>query len=190
MGHNRKPAIFLDRDGVIIENRDDYVRHWSDVVIYPQAAEALAQSAGLGYQMIIITNQSVIGRGLVDETTIAEINARLVENIRVAGGRIDAVYVCPHAPEDNCSCRKPRPGLLLRAAEDMAVELDRSILIGDAMSDIMAGQAAGVPHCYLVRTGRGRSEEKMAERLELEPFRVSDTLADVLMELRETSRVS
>ena len=153
-----KPAIFLDRDGVLIENIPTYVRSWADVHIYPQALEALKQAAASPYLIVLVTNQSGIGRGLIALETVQEINRQLVKEIDAAGGRVDGVFLCPHAPEENCLCRKPQPGLLLEAAKTLQIDLDRSIMIGDAASDVQAGYAAGVGKLVLVRTGRGAEQ--------------------------------
>jgi D-glycero-D-manno-heptose 1,7-bisphosphate phosphatase len=149
------PAIFLDRDGVLNENRADYVRNWSQVKIIPDAVRALRFPALQDYKIVIVTNQSAVGRGLISLETAQEINSRLVERLRAEGGRVDAVYMCPHAPSDDCLCRKPKPGLLLQAATELSLDLPRSWMIGDAWSDLQAGQLAGVRHSILVRTGRG-----------------------------------
>ncbi|MEN4098361.1 MAG: HAD-IIIA family hydrolase, partial [Anaerolineaceae bacterium] len=117
------PALFLDRDGVIIENRHDYVRSWADVDIYPQALNALAMIHHIPYKIIIVTNQSAVGRGMVNSAEVNHINNRLVEQITRAGGRIDGVYTCPHLPQDNCTCRKPKPGLIYQAAADLSLDL-------------------------------------------------------------------
>jgi D-glycero-D-manno-heptose 1,7-bisphosphate phosphatase len=174
------PAIFLDRDGVIIENRDDYVRSWEDVSIFPQALEALVKSSASLYKIVLITNQSAVGRELITLETAWEINQRLVEGIRSAGGRVDGVYLCPHAPEQDCDCRKPKPGLILQAAHELDIDLGRSIMIGDALTDIMAGQAAGVGHLAIVRSGRGARQIALPRPHHLAPFLVFDTLADAL----------
>lgn len=174
------PAIFLDRDGVVIENRADYVRSWEDVSIYPQALEALAKFSASLYKIVLITNQSAVGRGLITLRTAWEINHRLVERIGAAGGRVDGVYLCPHAPEQDCDCRKPKPGLILQAARELEIDLHRSIMIGDALTDIMAGQAAGIGRLVLVRSGRGARQITLPRPDHLAPFLVFDTLADAL----------
>ncbi len=151
-------GIFLDRDGVIIEHRPGYVLSWSDVVIYPQALAALARLRGRRLKISIITNQSAIGRGLLNAGDAAEINRRIEQEIEKAGGRIDGIFTCPHHPKDGCSCRKPRPGLILEAASALGVDLAQSILIGDNLSDLQAGRAAGIPQLALVRTGLGTEQ--------------------------------
>jgi D-glycero-D-manno-heptose 1,7-bisphosphate phosphatase len=174
------PAIFLDRDGVIIENCINYVRSWDDVSIFEQAISALVKVSPSPYKLVIITNQSAVGRGIISISTADKINQRLVDLIQKAGGRIDGVFMCPHAPEDSCECRKPKPGLLYKAARALDIDLSRSILIGDAISDLQAGQAAGVLTRVLVRTGRGKEQHQLAQNLDLEPFQVYDTLVEAL----------
>lgn len=150
-------AIFLDRDGVINENRADYVKSWEEYRFLPGVFSPLKRLAQSPFIIIVITNQSAINRGLVARSVVEEINRRMIGEIQAHGGRVDAVFYCPHRPDENCDCRKPKPGLLLQAAEHFGIDLSRSYLIGDALSDIAAGLAAG---CYpiLVLTGRGREQ--------------------------------
>ncbi|NIS81738.1 MAG: HAD-IIIA family hydrolase [Anaerolineales bacterium] len=178
-----QPAIFLDRDGVIIENRLDYVRTWMDVSIYPQALTALARIQKSPYQIVIVTNQSAIGRGLTSQAEVEIINKRIVREIELVGGRIDGVFMCMHCPEDECACRKPKPGLILQAAETLSLDLQSSLLVGDALSDIRAGKDAGIPLTVLVRTGLGAAQEGLPEAVGLKPFLIYDTLAEALADL-------
>ena len=152
------PAIFLDRDGVLIENRLNYVRDWSQVKIIPKAIQALALTPIKNYKIVIVTNQSMVGRGLVLPEHADEINRRLVDLIQHHGGQVDGVYMCVHKPDDDCFCRKPKPGLLLQATRELSLDLQRSWMIGDAWSDLQAGQRAGVRHTILLRTGRGAEQ--------------------------------
>jgi D-glycero-D-manno-heptose 1,7-bisphosphate phosphatase len=175
-----RPAILLDRDGVIIENRPDYVRTWADVAIYPQALAALARLRGEGWPVVVVTNQSMVGRGLASLEAAERINQQLVAAIAEGGGQIDGVYMCPHEPQEGCGCRKPLPGLLLQAAQDLGLDLARSALIGDALSDMTAAEAAGVGWAALVRTGRGTMEEKRPEAGQLGCLRVYDTLSSAV----------
>ena len=177
------PAIFLDRDGVIIENRADYVRSWADVVIYPQALSVLARLRGFSYKVVIVTNQSVVGRGGISLKEAQAINERLVAKIVEAGGRIDGVFMCPHAPRDGCDCRKPLPGLLLQAAQTLPIDLSSSWMIGDALTDLMAGKAAGVKRTALVLTGRGEAQMERPEAERIKPFSVYDDLSAALNKL-------
>ena len=177
------PAIFLDRDGVIIENRSKYVRSWDDVAIFGQALTALARINSSPYKIIMVTNQSAIGRGIISLETALEINNRLLKVIKQTGGRIDGIFMCPHAPLDHCDCRKPKPGLILQAAGSHNLDLGRSILIGDALSDIMAAQASGVNQTALVRTGLGGDQALPAQSASLKQFLIYDTLERALTEL-------
>jgi len=152
------PAIFLDRDGVLIENRSDYVRDWSQVKIIPEAIHALPRAMARHYTIVIVTNQSAIGRGLVLQANAEEINRRLVNLIHHHGGHVAGVYMCPHKPDNDCFCRKPKPGLLLQAARELSLDLKRSWMIGDAWSDVQAGQRAGVAGSILLKTGRGTEQ--------------------------------
>jgi D-glycero-D-manno-heptose 1,7-bisphosphate phosphatase len=177
------PAIFLDRDGVLIENVDQYVRSWDDVVVFPGALAALSRLINKRWKLIVVTNQSVVGRGIISEEAAEQINARLLRVIQQAGGRIDGVYMCVHAPQVACSCRKPKPGLVLRAAAEHQIDLSHSLMVGDALSDVEAGQSAGIPVNVLVRTGRGHKQEKLQEAKSLQPFLVYDCLEDAVNDL-------
>ena len=154
-------AIFLDRDGVICENRSDHVKNWSEFEFLPGIKKSLATLSWLGLPIIIVTNQAVIGRGMVTVETLEDIHRRMVAEIVAHGGRIDRLIYCPHRPEDECHCRKPKPGMLLQAAAEMGIDLTQSYLIGDAASDIQAGQQVGC-RTFLVLTGRGVEQSSLA----------------------------
>lgn len=171
-------AVFLDRDGVLIENRGDYVRHWSHVQFLPKVLEALAGFRHDNFKIIIVTNQSAIGRGLMTFETAQDINNQLIQTIKDGGGWVDGVYMCPHKPEAQCDCRKPQPGLLLQAAQELSLDLGSSWMIGDAWSDVLAGQAAGLSGTIMVRTGRGSAQLLEARPENLKPFLVSNDLFD------------
>jgi len=174
------PAIFLDRDGVIIENRDDYVRSWSDVEFIPAALEALRDYRSSPFRIVLVTNQSAVGRGLISLDRAQKLNQRITTVVEQAGGRVDGTWMCPHAPNENCTCRKPQPGLLLQAATALNLDMSRSYMIGDALSDLNAGRAAGVREAMLVRTGRGSRQANLPEAALLQPFRIFDSLAEAL----------
>lgn len=168
------PAIFLDRDGVVIENRADYVREWSQVSFIPNAIDALSGFHREGFKVILVTNQSAVGRGLVTLNDAQQINERLVDAIKEQGGWVDGVFMCPHKPEDNCDCRKPLPGMLLQAAREFSIDLRTSWMVGDAWTDLLAGQAAGVESTIMVRTGRGAAQLEKPQPGEIRPFVVCD----------------
>ncbi len=177
------PALFLDRDGVIIENREQYVRCWEDVAFYPQGLRALARLRHWLGKIVIVTNQSVVGRGLITLRQAHSINERITAEIVAAGGRIDAVFMCPHAPDEQCDCRKPQPGLLLQAARALNIDLGQSLLIGDALTDVAAGRAAGAGRVALVRTGRGEQQLQLPAARQMSAFPVYETLEAALREL-------
>lgn len=174
------PAIFLDRDGVLIENRANYVRNWSQVVIYHDAVNALSNTKLKNFKIAIVTNQSAIGRGIISLRAAQYINDELMKTIRGQNGRIDGVYVCPHDPNAGCDCRKPKPGLLLQAAKELSIDLKRSWMIGDAWTDIQAGQAAGVRGTIIVKTGRGADQLSMSLPMGIGNYLICDDLSQAL----------
>jgi D-glycero-D-manno-heptose 1,7-bisphosphate phosphatase len=169
-------AVFLDRDGVLIENRSDYVRDWSHVTILPGVMDALSGFHKVDFKIVIVTNQSAVGRGLMSLGTAQEINERLIHTIKGSGGWVDAFYMCPHTPQDNCICRKPLPGMLRQAAEEWSLDLRSSWMVGDAWSDLLAGQAAGLEGTILVKTGRGSSQLLEIQPADIQPYLVADDL--------------
>lgn len=147
-------AVLIDRDGVINQNRPDHVKSWGEFVFLPGAVEAMVELTRHGLRTVILTNQAAINRGITGRETVEDIHERMVTALEAAGARVDGVFYCPHRPEERCSCRKPLPGLLLQAAEKLGIDLSQSYLVGDAVSDIAAGRAAGC-RTILVMTGRG-----------------------------------
>jgi D-glycero-D-manno-heptose 1,7-bisphosphate phosphatase len=172
------PAIFLDRDGVVIENRADYVREWSHVSILPNVIDALSGFRREGFKIILVTNQAAVGRGMLTFNSAQEINERLVKTIKEQGGWVDGVFMCPHKPEDNCACRKPLPGMLLQAAREFSIDLGTSWMVGDAWTDLLAGQSAGVDRTIMVRTGRGASQLSQAQPSDIRPFVICEDVFD------------
>ena len=150
--------VFLDRDGVINQDRVNYVLKWEEWVWLPGVRTALARLKRAGWTMVVVSNQSCIGKGIIGPERIEAINQRMLRELARAGAEPDGVYICPHAPDEDCDCRKPRPGLIRRAAREMGLELEEAWLIGDAERDIEAAQAAGL-RTILVRTGKGREVE-------------------------------
>lgn len=174
-----KRAVFIDRDGVICRNRQDHVKSWNEFVFLPGARAALARLAYSDLAVVIITNQAVINRGIVSMEAVEDIHRRMTRAIQVAGGRVDGVFYCPHRPDEQCGCRKPQPGMLLQAARELDIDLERSYLIGDAWSDMLAGQAVGC-RCYMVLTGRGRHQFLECVRKGYSGFRLAWNLQDAV----------
>lgn len=148
------PAIFLDRDGVVNRKPPDgaYVASVAEFEVLPGALEAIADLGRCGYDIFVITNQRGIARGRVSRSQLCEIHARMLDLVHEAGGHIKEVYVCPHDDIDLCDCRKPKPGLLLRAQREHRIAPHNSWMIGDSVSDILAGKRAG---CHTVLIGSG-----------------------------------
>jgi D-glycero-D-manno-heptose 1,7-bisphosphate phosphatase len=138
-------AVFLDRDGVINRKapEGDYIKSWPELELLPGVGEAIARLNGSGYLVWIITNQRGVARGLMSERELSDIHQRMTAQLAAEGAIIDGISVCLHDHADRCDCRKPKPGMLLRAAEARGLRLGRSWMIGDRPSDIGAGRAAG-----------------------------------------------
>jgi D-glycero-D-manno-heptose 1,7-bisphosphate phosphatase len=168
-------AIFLDRDGVINENRADHVKSWGEFQFLPGALEALKLLTESEFHVFVVTNQAMINRGLAATGALERIHREMVRAVRRAGGEIHAVYYCPHREDEHCLCRKPKPGMLLRAAAEWNVDLSRASMVGDALSDVRAGHAAGC-RAVLVRTGRGRAQADLPEAQSVRPEFIADDL--------------
>jgi histidinol-phosphate phosphatase family protein len=136
-------TVFLDRDGVINRRRPDHVKSWEEFEFLPHSLEALARLHRMRARVIIITNQAVVGRGVIAQDQLIDIHRRMGEAVAKAGGRIERIYACPHTPEAGCGCRKPGTELLRRASAELGVALDHSFMVGDSESDVLAGRAVG-----------------------------------------------
>jgi len=163
-----KKAAFIDRDGVINEDRE-FVYRVEDFHFIRGSVAALRRLQSAGYLLVVITNQSGIARGLFTEAQYRELEAQMRARLLQEGVTLDCVQYCPHLPDAevlqyrlDCDCRKPRPGMLLGAAALLDIDVSQSILVGDRRADIEAGRAAGVGRCYLVRSGKPVSESDAA----------------------------
>jgi histidinol-phosphate phosphatase family protein len=170
-----RPAVFLDRDGVINRNRHDYVKSVEEFEFLHGVPEAVCRLSRGGYAVVIVTNQSAVGRGLLGFSEVRAIHDLMLEGLSAAGGAVEEVRFCPHTPDDGCHCRKPRPGMLLDAALEYDLDLRRSFLVGDAASDIEAASEAGC-RAVLVETGRGREQRLELERRGRTGFHVARDL--------------
>ncbi len=153
--------IFLDRDGVINKDRNDYVRSWAEFDFLPNVFVALRKLKELGYKVIIISNQAGVSKGLYTETSLAEMTEKMLERIKRNSGSIHAVYYCNHRDEDNCSCRKPKIGLFKQALMGKSVDLNETFFIGDSQRDIEAGRNLGCK-TILVLSGHTKTEQEVA----------------------------
>lgn len=149
----RRPFVLLDRDGTIIVERH-YLADPGQIEFLPGAIEGLRHLLAMGLGLVVLTNQSAVGRGFFDETQLDLVHRHLRELLNNEGVHLEGIYFCPHTPESNCSCRKPRPGLAERAAKELEFDLQASFLIGDKPADIELGRAIRAT-TFLVRTGYG-----------------------------------
>lgn len=175
--------LVVDRDGVLNHENESggWVTSPVDFRWLPGSLDALVRLAGAGVRVTVATNQSCIGRGVAEPAQVEAVHHRMVAEAEAAGGKIAEVFVCPHAPDDGCSCRKPRPGLIESALAASDVPMEETTLVGDAWRDLEAGRAAGLP-VALVRTGKGRRFEQRAAE---EGIAVFEDFLDAVEQLLE-----
>ena len=148
--------VILDRDGTINQDRDDYVKSPDEWVPLPGSLEAIARLNHAGWRVVVASNQSGLGRGLFDVATLNAMHAKFYKLLAAAGGRVDAVFYCPHGPEEACQCRKPQPGLFEQIRDRYGMDLKGVPTVGDSLRDVQAGAAAGCD-THLVLTGKGEA---------------------------------
>jgi D-glycero-D-manno-heptose 1,7-bisphosphate phosphatase len=178
----KKPAVFLDRDGTLIEEAG-YINQIDRLVLFPWSLDAVRLLNRGGYRVVVVTNQAGVARGYFDEAFVTRAHQHLDAQVRAAGGEVDGYYFCPHHPDADvpeyrraCECRKPAPGMFLQAARERGLDLGRSYAIGDRWHDVQAATKAGVTP-ILVRSGYGATE-LARPRPGLVPAHVADTLID------------
>lgn len=171
--------IILDRDGVINQDSDAFIKTPAEWIPIPGSLEAIAALNQAGHRVVIATNQSGIARGLFSEQDLAQIHATMQQALMAVGGHIDAIFYCPHHPDDHCPCRKPKPGLLLQIAAAFDADLTKALMVGDAARDIDSARAVNCP-AVLVRTGKGMRTLAAAD---CEGVPVYDDLAAVVREV-------
>jgi D-glycero-D-manno-heptose 1,7-bisphosphate phosphatase len=194
LGEVALPAVFIDRDGTLTEEVG-YVNHPNRLYLLPRAAEAVRRLNQASIPAVMVTNQSGIAKGYFNEDMLAAVNGALVEQLHREGARLAGLYVCAHHPKEgappfraDCECRKPKPGLLLRAARDLGLDLAASWMIGDKPSDIEVGRRAGTS-TVLVLTGYGRGEwEYRREAFPVPPSHVADDLLGAVEWILATRR--
>lgn len=158
------PALFLDRDGTLIHDVP-YLKEPGGVSLLPGAIPALRRFREAGYRLILVSNQSGIGRGWIAMHELLAVHAQLVKLLAAKGVQLDAAYYCPHTPDAGCSCRKPSPGLLLKAMENFPTDRARSLMVGDRQGDIQAGRGAGL-RCLQILPGKDAAPFPGAEAAE------------------------
>lgn len=172
-----RPAVFLDRDGTICEEMG-YLNHLSRLRIFPFAAGAIARLNKAGFPVIVVTNQSGVSRRIFPESLVAQIHDRITLELSASGARVDGYYYCAHTRQDDCSCRKPLPGLLEQAAREHDLRLDGSFVVGDRYADVELAHGVG-GRGVLVLTGYGRGEYELHRQ---EWTRQPDSIAEDLSE--------
>ncbi len=148
--------LILDRDGVINQESDSFIKSPDEWIPIPRSLEAIARANAAGYRVVVLSNQSAIARGIIDVRTLHLINQKMIQRLAEVGGRIEAIFFCPHAAVQNCLCRKPQPGLFMDLAARLQVSLKNAPAVGDRPRDLEAARAAGA-RPILVKTGRGRA---------------------------------
>ena len=183
--------VILGRDGILNIYRVDHVKSPDEWEPIPNALEAVARLNHAGWHTVVATNQSGIGRGMIDMASINTVHQRMMQRLAEAGGRLDAVFFCPHTPEDDCDCRKPRPGLMKQIAQRYGIELRTVPMVADTLRDLQAAHAAGCePH--LVRTGRAAAltDKQVVEIVQQVPMtEVHDSLSEFVDFLLERAHV-
>ncbi len=178
----RRRLVILDRDGVINEERGDYIRSASDWHPLPGSLEAIARLSRAGMSVAVATNQAGVGRGLMSAADLTAVHDRLAQAVREAGGELAGVFFCPHAPSEQCRCRKPLPGLLLQIEARLGLAVTGEYMVGDSLRDLQAARAAGAMPA-LVRTGFGRATERqLAGQGDVPIFDDLASFADWLLE--------
>ena len=178
--------VILDRDGVVNEDSDDYIKSVDEFHPYPNSVKAIGRLSQAGYLVAIATNQSGIGRGFYDRQTLEAMQAKLAQQLAGEGGVIDYFTCCPHLPDDGCECRKPKPGMLIEIKNHYQLDsLDAIHFVGDSTSDLIAARAAGATP-VLVRTGKG--ERTIAKGEELDGVDIFDDLNDFVEMLLDGRR--
>lgn len=172
--------VFIDRDGVINKDPDgwteySYVTRREDFHFLPGALKALKKLADAGYKSVIISNQQGVGKGYFTEEDLKDVTGKMLEEIKEAGGSVAGVYYCMHAKEENCSCRKPKPGLFEKAKEELGIDPTGKVYIGDTERDMKAGQSAGLKTVLVLS---GKSSRNDAESWQTKPDFICDSILE------------
>ena len=175
-------TVILDRDGVINQDSDAYIKSDEEWVPIPGSIDAIAALSRAGFRIVVATNQSGIGRALFDEYALARIHHKMCSMVEKAGGFIDGIFYCPHTPNDQCDCRKPGTGLLRQIESEFGISLAGAYFIGDSVKDVEAALAHGC-RPVLVRSGKGLTSELALRSSGVLDLAVFDDLAQAIQEL-------
>lgn len=171
-------AVFLDRDGVINRDSKHYVKTLSEFEFLPGSLGAIARLTAQGRALFVVTNQSAVNRGIITAPVLESIHDMMLREISSHGGGIKEIFHCPHSPQDACACRKPKPGLILKARDRHHIDLASSCMVGDNLTDIACARNAGCGSAILVRTGRGAEMEKKLGPKTVLPDIIADDLSE------------
>jgi histidinol-phosphate phosphatase family protein len=173
-GNVKTTAVFLDRDGTVIFDRN-YLSSPGQVKLYSFAAESINKLRSAGFKIIVVTNQSGIGRGIFTEKDLRKVNEKFLFLLKTTGAKIDALYYCPHVDSDECSCRKPKIGMVLRGAADFNIDLKKSYTVGDSIRDYLLGFNMSGKGIFVL-TGHGRKQRNDLVKEKVKPLVVCRTL--------------
>jgi len=171
-----KRYVFLDRDGVINKDSPDYVKSWSEFEFLPGSLDAIRLLTEKNYQVVIITNQSIINRKMASLDDLEFTHSMMKKAVMEGGGEIKDIFFCPHTPEEGCSCRKPEPGLIRAALKKYDIDVKKSVMVGDSAKDIECAKRAGCRYAILVKTGKYEQAVATLEEKKIYPDHIANDL--------------
>jgi D-glycero-D-manno-heptose 1,7-bisphosphate phosphatase len=186
--HISDKIIFLDRDGVINHDSHDYIKSWAEFKFIEGSLKALQLLNQNGFTVILITNQSIINRNMVPLTTLNDIHDRLKAEVKAKGGFITEIFFCRHRPDENCDCRKPKPGLIFKAQAKYDIDLSATIMMGDSAKDIECARKAGCGQAILVQSGLHKDVLNDLATRSISPDLVADNLLDAVNHILDRSQ--
>ncbi len=173
-----KRVVFLDRDGVINKDSPSYIKNLSEFEFIPGSLDAVKSLTSEGFNIIIITNQSAINRNLTTRKNVDDIHAMMMRVVKSEYGEIKDIFLCPHTPEQDCACRKPKPGLIYQAQKKYNIDISSSCMVGDSAKDIECAGNAGCRYAILVKTGNGAAAEKILADKNISPDYAAENLLE------------
>jgi len=173
-----KKAVFIDRDGVINQDSSEYIKSWSEFKFLPGSIEAIKRLTTNGFTNIIITNQSAVNRKLISEKKLEQIFLKMKDSIKAGGGEITDIFYCPHTPEEECDCRKPKTGLMHQAQKTYRIDISSSCMVGDNPKDMECAKVAGCRYAVLVKSGIIKNAEEILADKNIFPDHVAADLLE------------
>jgi len=171
-------TVFLDRDGVINVDSPGYIKSWEEFAFIDGSLEALRLLTRNNFQIFLITNQSMINRGMVPISVLEHMFSMMKQEVEASGGHITDIFCCPHTPDEHCCCRKPLPGLIQQAQHAYEIDMKKAFMVGDSVTDIECAQNAGCGKLILVKTGNGRAAMKLLAEKQIILDYVAEKLLD------------